>query len=261
MTQGQLLAGRVAVVTGAGSGMGYATARRFAREGAQIVVNDLSVDHLDAIQSELGTDAVELVAGDVATEDTAEALARAAADRFGGADILVNNAGIYAARDVTDVTVAEWHRILAINVTSMILCCKHIVPQMLAKGRGAIVNLASTSAYVGSEFEGKSTFEYNITKACARQLTTSLATRYAAQGIRVNSVCPGAVRTQLIPTMGADRTPEKDAAWWDELQSLTPMGRVAEPDEVAAAITFLASDEASFITGANLPVDGGYLAQ
>jgi len=255
-----LLEGRVAVITGAGAGMGRATALRFAAEGARLVLNDLTDEHLADVMGELNGSAVA-VTGDVSNESTAEALAAAAAKEFDGADTLVNNAGIYAARDITDTTAEEYQRIMDINLSSMVFCCKHVIPQMLEKGRGAIVNFASTVAYVGSEFEGKSTFEYNITKAGARQLTTSLATRYAADNIRVNSVCPGAVRTRLIPTMGPDRTAEKDAAWWAELKDATPLGRVAEPEEIAAAVLFLASDEASFITGANLPVDGGYLAR
>lgn len=255
------LDGRLAVITGAASGMGKATALRFAEEGASLVLNDLSSASLTDLIAQLSERKAAAVVGDASVEETALQIADVAETEGGGADILVNNAGIYAARDVTQTTVEAWHRILDINLTSMILCCKHVIPQMLGKGKGAIVNLASTSAYVGGEFEGKSTFEYNVTKAGARQLTTSLATRYAADGIRVNSVCPGAVRTRLIPTMSADRTPEKDAAWWDELRSLTPMRRVGEPEEVAAAILFLASDESSFVTGANLPVDGGYLAQ
>jgi len=155
------------------------------------------------------------------------------------------------------MTVAEWDRMLDINLKSMFLCCKHVVPHMLAQRRGSIVNLASISSFIGQEMDGASTVAYNITKAGALQLTKSLASRYAADGIRVNCVCPGNVETNIIKR----GTAEEVSQFWKAAQRAEPMGRNAQPEEIANAILFLASDESSFITGCPLLVDGGYLAR
>ena len=169
----------------------------------------------------------------------------------------MNNAGVHFVRDITDMTVEEWDRLMDINLKSMFLCCKHVVPQMVKQRRGSIVNLASISSFVGQEMEGASTFAYNITKAGALQLTKSLATRYAAEGIRINCVCPGNVETNIIKRATADEVGE----FWRMAANAEPMGRNAQPAEIANAILFLASDEASFVTGTSLVVDGGYLAR
>ena len=153
---------------------------------------------------------------------------------------------------------------MATNVRSMFLCCKHVIPTMLEQGSGSIVNLASISAYIGQETEegGPSFFAYSVTKAAARQLATGLATRYAKNGIRVNAVAPGATRTRQVRHFLPDLSPEAEDAIWENAGAQgTPMGRVGRPAEIAAAIAFLASDEASFITGTTLAVDGGYLAR
>lgn len=155
------------------------------------------------------------------------------------------------------MTVEDWDRLMDINLKSMFLCCKHVIPHMLKQKRGSIVNLASISTFVGQEMEGASTFAYNITKAGALQLTKSLATRYAAEGIRVNCVCPGNVETNIVK-----RATEREVTeCWRQAAQSEPMGRNAQPNEIANAILFLASDEASFVTGCPVIVDGGYLAR
>jgi len=248
---------KVAVVTGAASGIGRATARLFVREGARLVLGDLDQPGLDKVLTEVGAERGRGIVGDVSKEETARRLAQEAASAFGRIDVLVNNAGIHFLKDITDMTVEEWDRLMDINLKSMFLCCKHAIPHMLRQKKGAIVNLASISSFIGQEMDGASTFAYNITKAGALQLTKSLATRYAADGIRVNCVCPGGIETNILKRA----TPAEVAEFWRLSASGHPMGRNGQPEEVAQAILFLASDEASFVTGCPLLVDGGYLSR
>ncbi len=258
------LDGKIAIVTGAGSGIGRATAMRLASEGASLVLNDLNAKTLEEIAKQAASAhriKVVTAPGDVSREETAAAIASAANGNFGRVDILVNDAGIHHVADITETTLEEWNRLIGVNLTSMFLVTRAIIPMMLKQRGGAIVNLASISSFVGQEMEGKSTFLYNVTKAGVMQLTKSLATRYAADGIRVNCVCPGGVKTNLILGSILKGQERIDPSIWTAIGPSHPMGRVAEPEEIAAAIAFLASDDASFITGAALPVDGGYLAR
>lgn len=254
------LEGKVAVITGAGSGIGAATAQRFAAEGARLVVND--INEADLERTLAGLDGKrESVVGDVSEDSTAEQLAETARDAFGQIDVLVNNAGVHFIRDILETTSEDWDRVMGINLKSMFLCAKYVIPTMLEQQSGSIINLASISAYVGQEMEGQSTHLYNVTKAGAQQLAISLATRYAGDGIRVNAVCPGATRTEQIRHESAERSREAEDAIWTGAGGATPLGRVGQPSEIAAAILFLASDESSFVTGSSLVVDGGYLAR
>jgi meso-butanediol dehydrogenase/(S,S)-butanediol dehydrogenase/diacetyl reductase len=257
------LADKVAIVTGAGSGIGEATARRLADEGAKLVLNDVSEEYLSKLRASLAAEH-RTVVGDVGQEETAIALAQTARDAFGRIDVLVNNVGALFIAEITETSVEDWDRLMATNVRSMFLCCKHVIPTMLEQGSGSIVNLASISAFIGQETEegGPSFFAYAVTKAAARQLATSLATRYAKDGIRVNAVAPGATRTRQVRHFLPDLSPEAEDAIWENAGSEgTAMGRVARPEEIAAVIAFLASDEASFVTGTTIVADGGYLAR
>ncbi|MGH3129880.1 MAG: SDR family NAD(P)-dependent oxidoreductase [Gaiellaceae bacterium] len=257
------LEGKVAIITGAGSGIGQATARRFAQEGARLVLNDVVEDYLRGLEGSLDGE-FRTVIGDVALEETAQRLAGTAREEFGRIDVLVNNVGHLYVAEITELPVEEWDALMATNVRSMFLCCKHVIPTMLEQGGGSIVNLASISAFIGQEAAegGPSFFAYAVTKAAARQLATSLATRYAKQGIRVNAVAPGATRTKQVRHAMPDLSEEDENAIWENAGSVgTPMGRVGRPEEIAAAIAFLASDEASFVTGSTLVADGGYLAR
>ncbi len=251
---------RVAIVTGAGSGIGAATAQRFAAEGARLVVNDVNEADLEQTLAGLGS-GHESVVGDVSEESTAEQLAETARSAFGRIDVLVNNAGVHFIRDLVETTSEDWDRVMGINLKSMFLCAKHVIPTMQEQQSGSIINLASISAYIGQEMEGHSTYLYNVTKAGAKQLAISLATRYAGDGIRVNAVSPGATRTEQIRHESAERSQQAEDAIWTGAGKATPLGRVGQPSEIAAAILFLASDESSFVTGSSLVVDGGYLAR
>ena len=248
---------KVAIVTGAASGIGRSTAICFAREGATLVLSDIDSAGLEAAKRQVPTGSIRTVVGNVAEEHVALQLAQEAISAFGRIDVLVNNAGIHFVKDITDMTVTEWDRLMDINLKSMFLCCKHVLPHMLKQKKGAIVNLASISSFVGQEMNGASTFAYNITKAGALQLTKSLATRYASDGIRVNCVCPGNVETNIIKR----DTRAEVAEFWRQASRAEPIGRNAQPEEIANAILFLASEESSFVTGAPLIVDGGYLAR
>ncbi|MGC1343646.1 MAG: glucose 1-dehydrogenase [Candidatus Binataceae bacterium] len=248
---------KVAIVTGAASGIGRSTAMLFAGEGARLVLNDIDAPALEAVMLRIGKERTHIVAGSVADEAVARRLAQEAISAFGRIDILVNNAGIHFVKDITEMTVDEWDRLMNINLKSMFLCCKHVIAHMLNRKKGAIVNLASISSFIGQEMEGASTFAYNVTKAGALQLTKSLATRYASDGIRVNCVCPGNVETNILKR----GTPAEVAEFWRAASRSEPIGRNAQPEEIANAILFLASDESSFVTGSPLIVDGGYLAR
>src|SRR5215472_14500667 len=164
---------KVAVVTGAASGIGRATAVLFAREGARLVLNDVDAAALERVTTSVGA-GCRAVVGDISREQTSIALAAEAVSAFGCIDILVNNAGIHFLKDITEMTVAEWDHLMDVNLKSMFLCCKHVIPHMLDRKRGSIVNLASISSFIGQEMDGASTFAYNVTKAGALQLTKSL---------------------------------------------------------------------------------------
>ena len=263
LSKSRRLEGRVALVTGAASGIGRATALRLAEEGARVVVSDLDATGVaDTCANLPGTGHHEVV-GDIAEEQTAERLASVARDACGRIDVLVTNAGMPFVRDVTDITVEEFDRVIAVNLRSMVMCCKHVIPTMVAQGSGSVVTLGSISAFTGQEDDhGTSQFTYNITKAAAVQLAVSLASRHARDGIRVNSVSPGVTNTGILRSRAPNASEEEYAQLWDDIaQSSTPLARAAHASEVANAILFLASDEASFVTGTNLVVDGGFLAR
>ena len=248
---------KVAIVTGAAGGIGRSTAMLFAREGARLVLNDIDTRGLEVLMRQMPGERARSVAGSVADESVARQLAQESISAFGRIDVLVNNAGVHFVKDITEMTVGEWDRLMDVNLKSMFLCCKHVIPHMLKENKGSIVNLASISSFIGQEMDGASTFAYNVTKAGALQLTKSLATRYAPDGIRVNCVCPGNVETNILKR----ETPAEVAEFWRQASRSEPVGRNAQPEEIANAILFLASDESSFVTGAPLIVDGGYLAR
>jgi len=239
---------RVAVITGAGSGIGLATARRFASEGAKVVVVDLNPDAGKAAADEVGG---EFVAADVSDEEAVKALFDGVAERYGRLDIAFNNAGISPPDDdsILDTGLDAWRRVQEVNLTSVYLCCKEAIGYMRAQGRGAIVNTASFVAVMGS---ATSQISYTASKGGVLALSRELGVQFAREGIRVNALCPGPVNTPLLRELFA-ADPERAQRRLVHV----PMGRFAEPEEIAAAVAFLASDDASFITASTFLVDGG----
>lgn len=255
------LFGKVALITGAARGIGRATAECFHREGARLVLNDINEASLQELANHLDpAEQVALVPGDISKEETAQKMAQKAKDKFGKIDILVNNAGIHYIKDISDITDEDIDRCFGVNLKSAIFCTKAVLPYMLDQKSGAIINLSSISGFIGQEMFDESTFLYNMTKAALAQMARSMATRYAAEGIRVNAVAPGAVRTNQVDREIAEANMEPDQ-FWELVGGVHPIGRVASAHEIANAILFLASDEASFVTGETLVVDGGYLAR
>ncbi len=250
------LRGKRAVVTGASGGIGRATALAFGVEGAQVVVADRRPDRADAIAAEIGAagGAAVGVAADLASEDGCRRVVDAAVDRFGGLDVLVNNAGLIRRADVVGTTVEEWDAVFAVNVRAVFLLCKFAVPVMAAGGGGSIVNTGSGWGLKG----GASAIAYCASKGAVVNMTRALAIDHGALGIRVNSVNPGDTDTPMLREEA--RQLGQDASVFLLDAADRPLRRMGQPEEIAEAIVWLASDASSFVTGTALVVDGGGLA-
>jgi NAD(P)-dependent dehydrogenase (short-subunit alcohol dehydrogenase family) len=240
--------GRVALVTGGGSGIGRVIAQRFAAEGARVAVVDWHDDRARAVSSELRGS--RPIRADVSSRSDVEAMAATVRSRLGPIDVLVNNAAIADGDDVLEMDETTWDRDVGVVLKSVFLCSKAVLPGMIERGRGAIVNIASVNALsaLGNE-------AYSAAKAGVINLTQGIAVRYGAHGVRCNAVAPGTIRTPIW-----QERLERDPAVFERLARWYPLGRVGEPEDVANAVLFLASDEASWITGTVLTVDGGLLA-
>jgi NAD(P)-dependent dehydrogenase (short-subunit alcohol dehydrogenase family) len=250
------LSGKSVIVTGAASGIGRATALRFAAEGAKVVVADLNAEGaksvVSAIESAGGT--AVAVTGDLSDSAVVDGVVAGAVDTFGGIDVLVNNAGVMDSMSATaDVTDAEWERVLRINLTAPFLLTRAVLPHMLAAGRGAIVNTASEASLRGSA----AGTAYTVSKHGVLGLTRSLAVMYRDKGIRANAIAPGGTITDIAAGVDIDGEAHGPAVTGRHRNN---MGRVSEPEEQAAAIVYLASDAASSVNGVILPVDNGWAA-
>ena len=242
------LVGRTAVITGAGSGIGLATARRLASEGAHVVCGDIDETAGKAAAEEVGGLFVKV---DVTDQEQVEALFKAAFDTYGSVDVAFNNAGISPPDDDSILTTGldAWRRVQEVNLTSVFLCCKAALPYMQRQGRGSIINTASFVAVMGA---ATSQISYTASKGGVLAMSRELGVQFAREGIRINALCPGPVDTPLLRELFA-KDPERAARRLVHI----PLGRFARPEEIAAAVAFLASDDSSFMTANEFLVDGG----
>ena len=247
------LAGKVALVSGAASGMGQSEAMIFAREGAKVIVADILEMEGKQVADKIaaGGGQARFVKLDVTSEGEWDAAVKAAVGAFGKLDVLVNNAGISGTYDTDMLSSAAWDKVMAVNAKGVFLGMKHAIPLMKKAGGGAIVNISSISGFVGQDGVHMA---YNASKGAVRIMTKTAAVQLAGDGIRVNSVHPG-----FMPPMRTSKT-SADPTWRAKMLGAVPMKREGRVEEVAHAVLFLASDEASYITGTELVVDGGYLA-
>lgn len=242
------LVGRVAVVTGGASGIGLATVRRFADEGALVVIGDVDPTSGEAAAAEVGG---LFIKTDVTNADQVAAMFKAAKDTYGSVDIAFNNAGISPPDDdsILETGIEAWRRVQEVNLTSVFICCKAVLPYMLEQGKGSIINTAS---FVATMAAATSQISYTASKGGVLAMSRELGVQFARSGVRVNALSPGPVNTPLLIELFA-KDPERAARRLVHI----PFGRFGEPDEIAAAVAFLASDDSSFITASNFLVDGG----
>lgn len=254
-----IVSDKVALVTGSGAGIGRATALQFASEGARVVVSDIhraDGDETVALIKDAGGKAV-FIPCDVAQPDAAASLVAETVETFGRLDCACNNAGIEGTiAPLADQKIEDFDKVIAVNLRGVFMCLQAEIRQMLANGGGSIVNLASVAGLIG--FPGLA--PYVATKHGVNGLTKNAALEYGKNAIRVNSVCPGGIDTRMLDSLASQATAGAQTSK-EMMDPLHPIGRIGTPQEVAELIVWLCSTRASFVTGANIPVDGGYVAQ
>lgn len=245
---------KIAIVTGGALGIGRATAEMLAAEGARVVVTDINEKEaratVERIEERGG--AASFYHHDVVSEDDWEQIVKEAEASWGAPDVLVNNAGLYLINELEDTTLEDWNRIMDVNVTGVFLGMKHVASAMKAAEGGSIINMSSVAGLIGSPGH----VAYGASKGAVRTMTKDAAIEYAQEGVRVNSVHPAYIDTQM-----AEYGAEKSGQSKEELAAMHPIGHMGAPDDVAYAVLYLASDESSFVTGAELVLDGGFTAQ
>jgi NAD(P)-dependent dehydrogenase (short-subunit alcohol dehydrogenase family) len=255
------LADKVALITGAGAGIGRATALLFAMEGAKVVVQDRAIvaaQETATLVTKAGGEAVS-IGGDVTLKADAEAMVKMAVQTYGRLDILFNNAGIWRGGTILDISEDDWDRTMAVNVKGIYLVSRSAVQQMMRQGGGSIVNAASVAALRGSPMSAA----YNASKGAVMLLTKCMALDFGRYGIRVNCTCPGLIETQMADELLSYRSlgdDDRKQALLETYQERHAVGRLGQADDVARVVLFLGSDESSFVTGAAWPVDGGLSA-
>jgi NAD(P)-dependent dehydrogenase (short-subunit alcohol dehydrogenase family) len=251
------LDGKVAAITGAGAGIGAAIAHRFASQGCALALLDIDVEAAQKIVAELehhGTDA-EAIACDVSRRDQVAAAFLELSRRFGGLDILVNNAGIGHVGTAVSTTEQDFDRLFAVNVKGVFFCTQQALPLLQSRGKGVVCNLASIASLIGVADR----FAYSMTKGAVLTMTKSVAVDYLQHGIRCNCVCPARVHTRFVDNYLQQNYPGKEQEMFQKLSLWQPAGRMAMPQEVADLVLYLCSDEAAFVTGQAVPLDGGKL--
>ncbi len=244
---------KVVIITGAGSGIGQASAELFARRGAAVVVADYNVDNAAQVADGLNAAGCEALAVevDVSKEGMVAEMVQKTLNRFGGIDILFNNAGILLPGSVLDLTLEDWHRVIDVNLTGVYLCSKAVLPHMIQRGGGSIINASSST---GAHDAIENTAAYVSSKGGVAMLTKAMALDHIRENIRVNAICPGPTDTPMLRSFFS--TPEEVRQFGESF----PIGRLGQPVELAQVVLFLASDEASYVTGALIAADGGQTA-
>ncbi|MFS0557770.1 SDR family NAD(P)-dependent oxidoreductase [Brevibacillus sp. 179-C9.3 HS] len=248
------LAEKVAIITGGGTGIGKTTAIRFAKEGAKVIVTDINLDSASQTVAEIkeaGGEAIA-IAHDVSREEQWQQVVEATIQQYGKVDILFNNAGIYMIKPLAEITLEEWNRLMAINVTGVFLGMKHTMPVMAKQQGGSVINASSIAGLFGAPGH----VLYGASKGAVRIMSKDAAMEYAAHGVRVNSIHPGYIDTGMV-SYASETTKHSKA----ELAQATPTGRLGTVDDVSNMVLFLASDESSHVTGAEFVIDGGATAR
>ncbi|SIS40076.1 SDR family NAD(P)-dependent oxidoreductase [Salimicrobium flavidum] len=241
------LDGKVAIITGGASGIGKEMVDIFRNEGADVIAADLDEEGLKLVGQWTNVEGIRL---DISSDADWQEAARKINDQYGRIDILINNAGITSEKSAEETTVEDWELMMRINSYGPFAGIKHIAPYMVEQGKGAIVNISSYTAQIGLGFNS-----YSASKGAVRTISKSASTTYGKQGIRVNAVFPGVIETPMTKKL------KESGGMLEQLEQATPLGRLGRPEDVANAVLFLASDDADYITGAELVIDGGFSAQ